>query len=64
MLGSYVENIYTVTVKWFLNLLNSVFDFLTNYIFSNPLFFSLAIFFVLAIIAFVVRWLYYAIIVH
>lgn len=60
---SYNENVFSLVFKWFFNLLNSTFDFVTNFAFSNPLFFSIVFVFVLSLIYFVIRWLYYAIII-
>ena len=61
MLRSYNENIFSVIFKWFFNLLNFTFDFVADFAFSNPIFFSIAFFFALSLIAFIIRWLYYAI---
>ena len=48
--------------EWLFSLFNIAFDYLTELAISYPFFFSITCFFVFSLIAFLIRWLYYAII--
>lgn len=54
----------TALFEWFFDLLNTAFDYITEIAISYPFFFSIGCFFILSLIAFFIRWLYYGIIIH
>lgn len=58
------DDFLAILFEWFFDLLNTAFDYITEIAISYPFFFSISCFFILSLIAFFIRWLYYGLISH